>query len=137
MDAEPTEGGASSAAYNLVIVGGTAGAVSVAISSQRSGLGNVRIVESGSAVALPALVGAEQLDIGYGEPVTAIDVAAVAVGTGPDPAPADGTHLVVATPKQTYTTRAVMIAERPPVVDWAPTMVVPDSDRIHVGNLPR
>ena len=111
-----------STAYNLVIVGGTAGAVSVAISSQRSGLGLVRIVEAASSLALETLVGEEQLDVGYGEPVRSIDVA--------------GEGLVVTTAKQSYTTRAVMIAARPSVTGWAPPMPVQESDRVRVGELP-
>ena len=114
---------APSTAYNLVIVGGTAGALSVAISSQRSGLGLVRVLEAGRAVAFPTLVGEEQLDIGYGEPVSSIDVAA------------NGDALVVTSAKQTYTTRAVMIAQRPPNTDWQPPLPVPDS-RVHVDVVP-
>jgi ferredoxin--NADP+ reductase len=113
----------TSAAYNLVIVGGTAAAVSVAISSQRSQLGLVRIVEAGSQVAFPQLVGDEQLDVGYGEAVSAIDVS--------------NGGLVVTTSKQTYTTRAVMIAARAPSSGWLPPVPLPDrSDRIHVNEVP-
>ena len=119
-----TSDGASSAAYNLVIVGGTAGAVSVAISSQRSGLGLVRILEPGSSVAFPTLVGEEQLDIGYGEALQSIDVAP------------GGDELLVSTSKQSYTTRAVMIAHRPPIDGWTPSIPVPDSDRVRVDTLP-
>jgi len=113
----------ASAAYNLVIVGGTAAAVSVAISSQRSGLGLVRIVEAGSEVAFPQLVGSEQLDVGYGESVTSIE--------------ADGESLTVATSKQTYTTRAVMVADQIAIAGWTPTVPVPDrSDRVHIDTVP-
>ena len=121
-----------SAAYNLVIVGGTAAAVSVAISSQRSGLGLVRVLEEGSHVAFPALVGEVQLDVGYGEAVVSIDLADHDAA-GPAEA---AEHLVVTTTKQAYTTRAVMIALRPPVRDWEPPMPIPPSDRVHVGSLP-
>ena len=62
----------SSSAYDLVIVGGTAGGLSVAVSSQRSGLSRVRIIEPSSAVVFPALVGEHQLDVGYGETVQSI-----------------------------------------------------------------
>ncbi|MDH4077020.1 MAG: NAD(P)-binding domain-containing protein, partial [Acidimicrobiia bacterium] len=113
----------TSTAYNLVIVGGTAGALSVAISSQRSGLGLVRVLAAGNEVAFPALVGSEQLDIGYGEPVSSIDLAA------------DGQHLVVTTAKQTYDTRAVMVAQRPPNTDWQPPLSVP-AQRVHVDQVP-
>lgn len=112
----------ASAAYNLVIVGGTAAAVSVAISSQRSGLGLVRIVEAGSTLAFPELVGEEQLDVGYGEAVSSIEL--------------DGDALVVTTSKQTYTTRSVMVAQQASSIDWVPPIPVPDGDRIHVGVLP-
>ena len=43
------------ATYDLVIVGGSAGGLSVAISSLRSGLDRVRIVESDNEVAFPHL----------------------------------------------------------------------------------
>ncbi len=112
-----------SAAYNLVIVGGTAAAVSVAISSQRSGLGLVRIVESGSQVAFPQLVGDEQLDVGYGESVSRID--------------AHNGGLIVETAKQTYTTRAVMIATQAPSADWKPPVSLPEgTERIHIDEIP-
>ena len=129
-----------SAAYNLVIVGGSAAAVSVAISSQRSGLGLVRIVESGTEVAFPHLVGDEQLDVGYGETVTSIDIdrtAEAEADTDTDSTPDPTPRLVVATTKQTYTTRAVMIATRTPVAGWVPPFPSPEqSERVHVNELP-
>jgi len=110
-------------AYNLVIVGGTAGAVSVAISSQRSNLGLVRIVTADNSLAFPAMVGQEQLDVGYGEAVTKIDC--------------QGSDLVVTTTKRTYTTQAVMIAERPELSNWESTIPLPDDrTHIHVGEAP-
>ncbi len=59
--------------YDIVIVGGTAGGLSVAVSSLRSGLDRIRIVESGHAVVFPELVGESELDIGYGEPVVSVE----------------------------------------------------------------
>ena len=64
--------------YDIVIVGGTAGGLSVAVSSLRSGLDRIRIVESGQAVVFPELVGERELDIGYGEPVVSVE----ALGAG-------------------------------------------------------
>ncbi len=119
---------ADNVAYNLVIVGGTAGGLSVAVSSQRSGLGLVRVVEANSAVAFPELVGEEQLDVGYGEPVSSIEAATDADGTV--------AGLRVQTAKQAYTTRAVMIAQRPPRSDWTPPIPLPTSDRITTDVLP-
>ena len=73
--------------YDIVIVGGTAGGLSVAVSSLRSGLDRIRIVESGQAVVFPELVGERELDIGYGEPVVSVEAlgasgAAGAAGAG-------------------------------------------------------
>lgn len=59
---------------DLVIIGGSAGGVSVAISSLRSGLKRVRIIESGSSVAFPELIPENQLDVSYGETVTAVEM---------------------------------------------------------------
>ena len=53
--------------YDLVIIGGSAGGLSTAISSLRSGLERIRIIESSSHVALPDLIGPNQLDVGFGE----------------------------------------------------------------------
>ena len=117
----------SSAAYNLVIVGSHATAVSVAISSQRSELGLVRILAPGTSVAFPTMVGAEQLDVGYGEPVSSIDVS----GAGDD-----NDHLVVTSAKQTYLTRAVIITRAGIDTAWQPSIAVPDTPRIHVGTVP-
>ncbi len=64
----------STAGYDLVILGGTAGGLSVAVSSLRSGLPLVRIVEQEHSVTFPELVGENELDVGYGESVVAIDV---------------------------------------------------------------
>ncbi|MEL7209446.1 MAG: NAD(P)-binding domain-containing protein, partial [Actinomycetota bacterium] len=126
MQQQPSSDGpvSVSQAYNLVIVGATPAAVSVAISSQRSGLGLVRILAPGGTVAFPSLAGAEQLDIGYGEPVSAIDTNG------------DGDGLVVTTAKQRYTTRAVMVAKAGIASGWTPTLSYPQSERIHIGTVP-
>ena len=61
--------------YDLVVVGGTAGGLSVAISSQRSGVQSVRLISRSNAVTFPELVRDNQLDIGYGEHVESVDAA--------------------------------------------------------------
>ena len=108
----------TTSAYDLVIIGGSAGGLSVAVSSLRSGLGLIRILESTNAVAFPELVGDNQLDVGYGESVTAIDVA--------------GDMLVVTSTKQTYNTRAVLVANRRPDPNWRPPFPVIDSPRVQI-----
>ncbi|MEZ5342706.1 MAG: NAD(P)-binding domain-containing protein [Acidimicrobiales bacterium] len=110
----------STSAYDLVIVGGSASGLSVAVSSLRSGLGLIRIIESSTAVAFPELVGPNQLDVGYGETVSSVDV--------------DGDLLVVTSNKQTYRTTAVLIADRRPVANWKPPIPVVDSPRIHIDS---
>ncbi|MEZ5378388.1 MAG: NAD(P)-binding domain-containing protein [Acidimicrobiales bacterium] len=116
----PTTG---SNAYDLVIIGGTASGLSVAISSLRSGLGLVRVIESHSAVAFPELVGDNQLDIGYGEDVQSIDT--------------DGELLIVTTNRLAYRTRAVLVANRRSDPSWNPPINTPATldSRIHVDEI--
>ncbi len=119
---EPTE----TDAHDLIVIGATGGALSVAVDAQRAGLANVRVLASG-AVAFPSLVTERQLDVGYGEDVQSIDV--------------DGDLLVVTTSKATYRTRACLAANRMPRPDAvAPipvAMTTPDgAGRVHVNELP-
>lgn len=109
---------AGSTVHDLIVIGGSAGGLSVAISSLRSGLRLVRILESASRVALPDLIGPNQLDVAFGETVSSIDVA--------------NEHLVVATNRSNYRTRAVLVADRHADPDWSPPIPLPDSERIHV-----
>lgn len=108
--------------YDLVIIGGTAGGLSVAISSARSGIENVRIVESGNTVAFPELVPENQLDIGYGENVSSVDV--------------DGDDLLVTTDHHVYRTTGVLVSQRERDPLWTAPIPVPDSERVHVDTLP-
>ncbi len=109
------------AVYDLIVIGGSAGGLSVAISSLRSGLQRVRVLESASKVALPDLIGPNQLDVGFGETVTSINAL-------------DGSeHLVVDTNRLSYRTRAVLVADRRADPDWTPPITLPDSDRIHIS----
>lgn len=108
--------------YDLVIMGGNAGGLSVAISSGRSGIERVRIVEPGGAVAFPELVPENKLDVGYGEHITKIDL--------------DGDELIVTTNSHSYRTRGAMIAERERDPEWAAPIPVPDIDRVLIDELP-
>ncbi len=114
--------------YDLVIVGGNAGGLSLAISSQRSGLARVRILEPGSAVVFPELVGEHELDVGYGEAVTAVDVSSSTDG--------DDAVVSVTTNKHTYLARACVIAQRTDPTGWTPPVTVVESDRILVDVVP-
>ena len=141
--------------YDIVIVGGTAGGLSVAVSSLRSGLGRIRIVESGHAVVFPELVGESELDIGYGEPVVSVEALG---GAGPgDGSEGDGSQgdgsgdrsqgdgprgdgpedlVVVNTSKSSYRTRVCLIADRRTAEDWRPPIPVEVTDRVHVDEVP-
>lgn len=114
--------------YDIVIVGGTAGGLSVAVSSLRSGLDRIRIVESGHAVVFPELVGESELDIGYGEPMVSVE----ALSDG-DPG---GGLVVVNTSKSSYRTRVCLIADRRTAEDWRPPIPVEVTDRVHVDEVP-
>jgi ferredoxin--NADP+ reductase len=114
--------------YDLVIVGGTAGGLSVAISSRRSGIEDVRVVVAGDMVAFPELIPENLLDIGYGEQVVSVDRA----DSGGD----DRFDLVVTTDHHVYRTTGVLVAQRETDPAWNPPIPVPRSDRVHVGQLP-
>ncbi len=113
-----TDESTGAALYDLVIVGASAGGLSTAISSLRSGLERIRIIEASDHVAFPDLVGPNQLDIGFGEHATSIGLF--------------GEDLVVDTNRLSYRTRAVLVADRHDDRSWEPGIALPDSDRIHL-----
>ncbi len=115
--------------YDLVIVGGNAGGLSVAISSARSGIESVRVIEPTNTVAFPELVPENQLDIGYGEHVVSVDVA-------PDGPGDNGPDLIVTTNQHVYRTTGCLIAQRERDPNWVAPIPVPESDRVHVDALP-
>lgn len=135
--------------YDLVVVGGTACGLSVAVSSQRSGL-RVRVVEPGTSVVFADLVGREALDVGFDETVTAIDLdtegqpdsAGLERAGADSPAPASPDDLfapvvVVTTNRARYHARAVAVTLRDSPPSWSPPTPLPaDRDRIHIGSLP-
>jgi len=114
-------GTGSDAAYDLVVVGGNSGGLSVAIAAQGGGLGRVRILEPSSAVAYTELIGEHQLDVGFGETVESIDAAG------------DG-ELEVTTTKGVYRARACVVAHRTNVGNsvWTPPIDASLSERILV-----
>lgn len=119
--------------YDVVIFGGNAAGLSLAISSQRSGLSRVRIIEPGTSVAFPELVGDEKLDVGFGESIAGIDRdASVSVSDDGAP-PAD---LVVTTSRGVYRTRTVVIAQRHASADWKPDITITPGGRILVDDTP-
>lgn len=109
--------------YDLVVVGGTAGGLSVATIMRRSGLRTIRILEAGHSVAFPEMAGPDELDIGYGEPAKAITV--------------DGDGLAVTSNKRVYRAKACLIAHRHLLPEWDPPAARTYSgSRVHVDRLP-
>ena len=117
----------SDASYDLVIIGGNSAGLSVAVALQDAGLQRVRILEAGSAIAFPELVGEHQLDVGYGEPALAIDASTASNGSP---------TISVRTAKHTYSARACVVAQRAGAEDWTPTVTTVASDRILINRLP-
>nr|WHW29301.1 hypothetical protein [uncultured bacterium] len=114
--------------YDLIVVGATGGGLSVAVDAQRAGLELVRVLTDDSEVAFPELVTDRLLDIGYGEPVHSID--------------SDGSSLLVTSSKQTYRTKACLIAKRAAGSETAApipvAMTTPEGRaRVHINELPQ
>jgi len=124
----------SSNAYELVIFGGNAGGLSVAVSLQEAGLDQVRILEPTSAVVFPELVGEHQLDVGYGETVRSITMSSddkqSSKELGPQP------DLIVRTDRHEYRTRAVVIAQRSFIPNWTPPINAKVGERILIDQIP-
>ena len=120
MDDAPT-------VHDLVVIGSTAAGLSVAVDAQRAGLRLVRIIAEETALPFPELVSERQLDVGYGESIESIDC--------------DGSLLFVKSSKQTYRTRACLLASRLAPTDTEPpipvTMVTSEGRaRVLVNALP-
>lgn len=120
------DGGPRPAAdYDLVVIGGSAAGLSVAISSLRSGLPRVRIIEPGQSVAFPELVAENGLEVSYGETVVSIDLLET------DPA-----LVTITTDRTRYTARGCVVAVRRSADDWTPPIPIPEDDRVTVDQLP-
>ena len=117
----------SDATYDLVIIGGNSAGLSVAVALQDAGLPRVRILEAGTAIAFPELVGEHQLDVGYGESALAIDATTDAAGS---------TTITVSTVKHTYSARACVVAQRAGAEGWTPPATTVASERILINRLP-
>jgi len=118
-----TDAGEAYNGYDLIILGGTAGAISVAQSMLRAGVQRVRvIVPPGERVAFPELIPEHQIEVGYGESLTGID--------------ADGQSLIVNTDQRAYRTRGCLVAMRYPDPAWKPPIVIPEGPSISVDALP-
>ena len=109
--------------YDLIIIGGTAGGLSVAISSLKSGLKRVRLIEPGDRVAFDDLVPINQVDVSYGESLVGIERTET------------GDELLITTSLRTYVSHGCLIAVRDRDPDWQPPIASP-SDSVSIDELP-
>jgi ferredoxin--NADP+ reductase len=108
-------------AYDLVVIGGNSAGLSLAVEAQQAGLRLVRILECGSAVAFPDLLGRHHLDVGYAEKVVGIDMV--------------GDNVAITTDRLVYLARACVITQRSLAKDWSPPNATL-SERVLVDRLP-
>ena len=110
------------AGYDMIVIGGTAGGLSVATSALQAGLERVRLIAPDGVVAFPELVPESQLEVGYREQLEGID--------------ADGDVIVVKTDQRTYRTRGCLISLRRRDPEWNPPIAAELSDSITIDELP-
>ena len=109
--------------YDLIVISGTAGGLSVAISMLGAGLSRVRvIVPPGEAIAFPDLIAENQVEVGYNEQVLGIDFA--------------DDVLSVQTDQRTYRSTAYLVATRYRIPEWTPPIPLPSSEKITIDTLP-
>jgi len=108
--------------YDLIVIGGTAGGVSVAISSLRSGLKKVRLIEPSGSIAFPELVPEYKIDVSYGEELKSID--------------ADESSVIITTDQRTYRARGCLVSRRHRDPEWSPPITLPTSDNVSIDTLP-
>lgn len=107
--------------YDLIIIGGTAGGLSVAISSLRSGVERVRLIAPGSHVAFDELVPVNQVDVAYGETLISVEE--------------QGGELLITTSLRRYLSHGCLIAVRDRDPDWQPPIASP-SECVTIDDLP-
>lgn len=108
-------------AYDLVVIGGNSAGLTVAVEAQQAGLRLVRILECGSAVAYPDLLGRHHLDVGYGEEVVGIEMV--------------GDNVAITTDRLVYLARACVITQRAKPDGWTPPSATV-SEHVLVDRLP-
>lgn len=111
------------AEYDLIVVGGSVGGLSAAISLQEAGLGRIRVIEQGNSISFPDLAPEHQLEVGYGETVEAIDY--------------EADQVVVKTSKRTYVATACLVADLHMDPDYVPPVDVALNEMVTIGTLPQ
>ena len=108
--------------YDLIVIGGTAGGLSTAISAIHGGLKKVRVIAPESRVAFPELVPVNQVEVGYGEQLESID--------------ADDDRVIVTTDQRVYRARGCLVSTRHRDPAWTPPIKTPLSSNVTVDTLP-
>jgi len=109
--------------HDLIVIGATAGGLSVAEQAHQAGVQRVHILERGDSVLMPEVIGRNDLAIGYGEKVNSIDID-------------DDGMVLVDTNRRKRRATAVVIAEREYLPDSAPPIEVAENSRVTVDNVP-
>jgi ferredoxin--NADP+ reductase len=109
--------------HDLIVIGATAGGLSVAEAAHRAGIERVHILERGDSVLMPEVISRNDLGIGYGEKVSSIDLD-------------DDGKVVVQTNRRRRVATAVVIAEREYLHETAPPIEVAANARVTVDTVP-
>ncbi len=109
--------------HDLIVIGATAGGLSVAEAAARAGVKRVHIMDRGDSVLMPEVISRNDLGIGYGEMVTLIDID-------------DDGMVIVQSNRRRRKARAVIIGERTYLHESAPPIEVASNERVTVDNLP-
>ena len=109
--------------HDLIVIGATAGGLSVAEAAHRAGIERVFILDRGDSVLMPEVISRNDLGIGYGEMVSLIDVD-------------DDGMIIVQSNRRRRKARAVIIGERTYLHDSVPPIEVAANERVTVDNPP-
>ncbi len=109
--------------HDLIVIGATAGGLSVAEAAHKAGVERVHILERGDSVLMPEVISRNDLAIGYGEKVSAVDID-------------DDGMVIVVSNRRRRKARAVIIAEREYMHESDPPIEVAASERVTVDNPP-
>ncbi|MEM7095049.1 MAG: NAD(P)-binding domain-containing protein [Actinomycetota bacterium] len=114
----------ASLTHDLIVIGATAGGLSVAEGARRAGLANVLLLERGDSVPMPEILARNDLQIAYGEKVQSVDF------------DGDSDQVEIVTNRGVRRAHACMIAEREYSPEATSPIEVPPSERITVDNPP-
>lgn len=109
--------------HDLIVIGATAGGLSVAEAAHRAGVERVHILERGDSVLMPEVISRNDLAIGYGEKVNRVDID-------------DDGMVIVESNRRRRRAKALVIAEREYLSDDEPPIEVASNERVTLDNVP-